>query len=144
MSPAYNLLGSALLKLGRREEAIAALTRGVKMAHERGDIMPKNEMIKTLTELGAPLPELKRAEAERPVGEGEVHCQRCGKIGPKLPGPPFRNEQGKLIYERICAPCWREWIGMGTKVINEMRLPLSDPQAQKIFDQHMMEFLNLR
>src|ERR1051325_738626 len=66
MSPAYNLLGSALLKLGRREEAIAALTRGVKMAHERGDIMPKNEMIKTLTELGAPLPELKRAEAERP------------------------------------------------------------------------------
>jgi len=25
-----------------------------------------------------------------------------------------------------------------------MRLPLSDPQAQKIFDQHMIEFLNLR
>jgi hypothetical protein len=25
-----------------------------------------------------------------------------------------------------------------------MRLPLSDPQAQKIFDQHMMEFLNPR
>jgi Fe-S cluster biosynthesis and repair protein YggX len=32
---------------------------------------------------------------------------------------------------------------MGTKVINELRLPLSDPQAQRIFDQHMMEFLNL-
>jgi Fe-S cluster biosynthesis and repair protein YggX len=32
---------------------------------------------------------------------------------------------------------------MGTKVINELRLPLSDPQAQKIFDQHMREFLNL-
>jgi Fe-S cluster biosynthesis and repair protein YggX len=50
---------------------------------------------------------------------------------------------GKEIYEKICADCWREWIAMGTKVINELRLPLSDPQAQKIFDQHMKEFLNL-
>jgi Fe-S cluster biosynthesis and repair protein YggX len=33
---------------------------------------------------------------------------------------------------------------MGTKLINELRLPLSDPKAQKIFDQNMMEFLNLR
>ncbi len=32
---------------------------------------------------------------------------------------------------------------MGTKVINELRLPLSDPQAQKIFAQHEKEFLNL-
>jgi len=28
-------------------------------------------------------------------------------------------------------------------VINELRLPLSDPQAGKIFDHHMREFLNL-
>jgi len=49
-----------------------------------------------------------------------------------------------MIYEKICNDCWREWIAMGTKVINEMRLPLSDPQAQKVFDQHMMEFLNLQ
>jgi hypothetical protein len=28
-------------------------------------------------------------------------------------------------------------------VINELRLPLADPQAQKVFDQHMKEFLNL-
>ena len=33
---------------------------------------------------------------------------------------------------------------MGTKVINELRLPLNDPQAQKLDDQHMLEFLNLR
>ena len=32
---------------------------------------------------------------------------------------------------------------MGTKVINEMRLPLADPRAQKIFDDQMLEFLNL-
>jgi Fe-S cluster biosynthesis and repair protein YggX len=33
---------------------------------------------------------------------------------------------------------------MGTKVINELRLPMNDPQAQKIYEQHMVEFLGLR
>jgi Fe-S cluster biosynthesis and repair protein YggX len=58
--------------------------------------------------------------------------------------PPYSSAQGKMIQEKICADCWREWIHMGTKVINELRLPLSDPQAQKVFDQHMLEFLNLQ
>jgi hypothetical protein len=29
-------------------------------------------------------------------------------------------------------------------VINELRLPLADPQAQKMWDQHVREFLNLK
>ena len=56
---------------------------------------------------------------------------------------PFSSPQGKIIHEKICHDCWKEWIHMGTKVINELRLPLSDPTAQKVFDQHMIEFLNL-
>ena len=33
---------------------------------------------------------------------------------------------------------------MGTKVINELRLPLGDPKARKAYDDHMVDFLNLR
>ena len=55
----------------------------------------------------------------------------------------FKGAKGQEIVDKICATCWREWIPMGTKVINELRLPLSDPMAQKMYDQHMMEFLNL-
>jgi Fe-S cluster biosynthesis and repair protein YggX len=143
-SKVYQLLATALLKQNRRDAAIEKLTAGVKIADERGDIMPKNEMIKMLTELGAPVPELKRAVAERAPTEGEVQCHRCGKVKPKMAHPPFSNAQGKIIQEKICADCWREWIGMGTKVINELRLPLSDPRAQKEFDRHMYEFLNLK
>jgi Fe-S cluster biosynthesis and repair protein YggX len=143
ISRAYQLLGGVLLKLNRRDEAIVQYTRGVTIAHERGDMMPKADMIKELTALGAPIPQL-AAKAEVKVGEGEVLCQRCKRTARKQPSQPFSNAQGKLIYENICNDCWREWIGMGTKVINELRLPLSDPQAQKIFDQHMMEFLNLK
>lgn len=140
----YQLLAEAQLKQDQRDLAIETLQTGVRTAHNRGDHMPKNEMIKMLSDLGAEAPQLQAAQADRPVGAAEVLCTRCGRVGRKLPAPPFRNPQGQLIHEKICADCWREWIGMGTKVINELRLPLSDPQAQKIFDQHMLEFLNLK
>jgi Fe-S cluster biosynthesis and repair protein YggX len=144
MSRAYQLAATAQLRKGDRGQAVASLTRGVAVAHERGDMMPKTEMMQMLKELGAAVPEFQKTEAERPVGQGEVLCSRCNRVGPKLASPPFSNAQGRLIQEKICAPCWKEWIAMGTKVINELRLPLSDPQAQKVFDQQMMEFLNLR
>jgi Fe-S cluster biosynthesis and repair protein YggX len=143
LSKVYQLKGSAQLKLEDKAGAIETLTKGAKIASDRGDMMPRNEMIKMLTDLGVELPELARQAPEQPVGEGQVQCQRCGRVNRKLAEPPYRNDYGKTIQEKICADCWREWIGMGTKVINELRLPLSDPQAQKVFAQHEREFLNI-
>jgi Fe-S cluster biosynthesis and repair protein YggX len=144
MSKAYQLAAMALLRADQKQTAIERLTKGIGVAQARGDVLPMNEMARMLKDLGAPVPELKAAQAAAPVGEGQVQCVRCGQVKPRLPKPPFSNKQGQEIYEKVCAECWREWIGQGTKVINELRLPLSDPQAQKIFDQHMYEFLNLR
>ncbi len=143
MSRAYELMASGLLKKEKKAEAIELLTKGVHVAQARGDVMPRNEMTRMLKELGVPVPELAKLETEREVSEEEVLCSRCARIGKKLPKPPMRNELGKKIFDKVCSACWREWIGMGTKVINELRLPLSDPQANKIYDQHMVEFLNL-
>ncbi|MGH7177159.1 MAG: Fe(2+)-trafficking protein [Tepidisphaeraceae bacterium] len=140
---AYQLLAGAQLRAEKKDQAIATLKTGAKVAHERGDFMPKNEMLKTLREFGIEMPELKGPQKAVEVGEGQIQCNRCGRVMPKMPHAPFSNAQGKLIHEKICGECWREWIGMGTKVINELRLPLHDPQAQRTFDQHMMEFLNL-
>jgi Fe-S cluster biosynthesis and repair protein YggX len=100
-------------------------------------------MIEMLKSLGAAVPELKSSTAKVEVGEGEVLCRRCGQVKPRLPGQPFRGDFGKLVYENTCAQCWREAIGQGTKVINELRLDLSDPRAQKIWDSNIREFLNL-
>lgn len=144
MSPAYERLAVALLAANQKEQAIAQLTKGIEVAHARGDIMPRNTMLRMLKDLGAPVPQLAQAQQQQVAGEGEIACHRCGKVGPKLKGPPFRNAQGQKIFDNICAPCWREWVAMGTKVINELRLELADPQAQKIYDSHMMEFLNLQ
>jgi tetratricopeptide (TPR) repeat protein len=143
MGKVYQLLATALLKLDRKPEAIEQLTAGVKIAQDRGEILPKNEMVRMLKELGAAVPEDTSGPRQQPVGEGQVLCKRCGRVGPKLAEPPMRGAFGKQIHENICASCWREGIGMGTKIINELRLPLDDPQAGKLWDKHMREFLNL-
>lgn len=144
ISKVYQLLGQAQFKLDHRDLAIETYKTGARIAHQRGDLMPKNEMLKLLKDLGVDMPELTSPQKEQPVGEGEVLCSRCGIVKRRMASRPFSNALGLEIFEKVCADCWREWIGMGTKVINELRLPLSDPQAQKVFDQHMIDFLNLR
>jgi Fe-S cluster biosynthesis and repair protein YggX len=144
ISRAYQQMATALLKQGRRDEAVARLTAGARVAHCRGDMMPKGEMVTMLKELGAPVPaELSASQKAVEVGEGQVHCKRCGRVAARLPKPPMRNAFGQEIYDNTCADCWREAIGFGTKVINELRLPMTDPQASKMWDQHIREFLNL-
>lgn len=145
ISKAYQLLAEAQLEMGKRDDAIATLTKGTTVAHTRGDMLPKNAMLGKLKELGAPEPDFVGGAAapKAEVGAGEVLCKRCGRVGQRLAKPPFRSEFGQEIYDKICSMCWKEALGMGTKVINELRLPLSDPQAQKVWDQHIREFLNL-
>src|SRR5437016_5711154 len=144
IAKAYQLLGDAQLATGHRDFAIKTLTEGVQVAHRRGEMMPQNAMSEKLRELGAPVPDFGAAQAKpQEVGAGQVHCKRCGRVAAKLPGPPFRSDFGKEIFENICTDCWREAIGMGTKVINELRLPMNDPQAHKVWDQHIREFLHL-
>ena len=143
ISKAYQLLGDAQLKTGHRDYAIQTLTEGVNVAHRRGDFLPKQEMSKMLADLGAPVPQFADPTTTK-VGEGEVFCKRHGGTGPRLEKPPFRNPFGQEIYDNTCANCWKEAIAFGTKVINELRLPLADPQAQKMWDQHIREFLNLK
>jgi Fe-S cluster biosynthesis and repair protein YggX len=144
LSKAYQFIGQALLQLGQRDRAVERLTEGVRRADERGDRMPRDEMVRMLKELGAPVPEIKGNQQAQAVGEGQVLCKRCGRVAPRLARPPFRNPFGQEIYESTCAECWQEAIRMGTKVINELRLPMNDPQAQKVWDQHIKEFLNLQ
>ena len=145
MSKAYQLLAQAQFASAQQLVAIETLKAGVRVAHDRGDMMPRNAMLATLKEHGVVLAEFEAAKAPaQPVGEGEVHCKRCGLVKPKMARPPFSHAQGLVIQNNVCTDCWREWIAMGTKVINELRLPLNDPQGQKVFDQHMLEFLHLK
>lgn len=149
MSKAYQLLGEAYRKTGQDEKAVEMMTRGVGVADEQGDRVPRDAMVKALTEWGAPVPALKEAAGAQPPGAAEggptsgFACARCRRPTGRLEKAPFKGSVGQKIYDNICVTCWREWIGMGTKVINELGLALSTPAGQQTYDQHMLEFLQL-
>src|SRR5438105_108965 len=124
-SKVYQLLAQCQLNLGRREEAVGTLTEGYKVADQRGDKMPRDEMAKMLRELGAAVPAAAPA-AQRPPGY-DFPCRRPGCVnggfGPKLPGPPVPDAIGQRIADTICADCWQDWLrNYSIKVINELRL----------------------
>ena len=143
-SKVYQLLASCLLKAERKPEAIEILQNGWKIADERGDRMPRDEMGKMLKELGEALP-----EAAKPVtDEGPVtgfQCQRpmcaAGKHAHQLAAPPLPDAIGRKIREMICEACWTEWFkNYSVKVINETRIDLSTEFGQEEYDKHMRGF----
>jgi tetratricopeptide (TPR) repeat protein len=149
MSKAFHLLGEAYEKAGRRDEAIDVMTRGVPIADKLGDRMPRDAMADSLHRLGAPVPEFQEA-AGTPATDSDTgpsvagfQCARCGRPGGQLAKPPFKGALGEKVYANSCNSCWREWIPMGTKVINELGLTLSTKDGQDTYDHYMIEFLQL-
>lgn len=149
MSKAYQLLGEAYEKSGQRHKAVEVLTRGVTIADDQGDRMPRDAMVDLLRAWGAAIPPLKeRAQAEvkarvETASAGGFRCVRCGGQGGQLQKPPFKGPSGERVLAHTCSTCWQEWIRMGTKVINELGLALSTPAGQETYDQYMIEFLEL-
>ncbi len=150
-SKAYHLLAETRIKLDKRDDAIATLTKGYEVSAKRGDRIPRDAMGELLSKLGQPIPEVELPSdnasidgaGAAPGSTGDFQCSRCGRPSGKLPDRPFKGDLGERIWANICSVCWSEWVGMGTKVINELGLQLANPQHQKAFDDQMKEFLQL-
>jgi tetratricopeptide (TPR) repeat protein len=148
LSPAFSkvfqLLGQSLIKLGKKDEAVEVWTRGWKVADERGDKMPRDEMAKLLRAEGSPVPEATKVQAEDGPSTG-FKCQRpgclAGNRARQLPGPPLADDVHNRIHREICADCWNDWFrNQSVKVINELRLDLSSEFGQEEYDKYMHEF----
>ncbi|HUU82098.1 MAG TPA: Fe(2+)-trafficking protein [Phycisphaerae bacterium] len=144
-SKAYAVLASAQVRLDKRDAALQTLEAGIAVADRRGDRMPRDEMAQLMTELGEspPEPPGRPAAAEVPVDGADFHCARCGRPARRMEKRPFKGDLGEQVWNGVCEACWKEWIGVGTKVVNEMGLQLADPHAQQIYDEHMVEFLQI-
>ncbi|NNM86618.1 MAG: tetratricopeptide repeat protein [Phycisphaerales bacterium] len=144
LSPAYALLAKSQIAVGDRDSAIDTLTRGYKVAEERGDMLPRNEMADLLKQLGAVVPAATQETLTPELSAaGNIQCRRCGRIAAKMKERPFSGALGEQIYASVCNACFQLWIRQGTKVINELRLNLTEPAAQDVYDQHMKDFLGL-
>lgn len=148
MSRAYQYLGEAQMKLEQNDAAGPTLTKGYTVAAERGDVMPMRSIEAMLGKLGLPLPEVESAEEARAKTEAEsggkmVLDKRAGVPQPKLAGSPMRGPVGDYIFAHFGQVTWNQWIGQGTKVINELRLDFSNPDHQDVYEQHMLEWLGV-
>jgi len=153
-SKVYQLLAQSLIALQRRDEAVQVLRQGFQVADERGDRMPRDGMAQMLVQLGEPAPVVASQAAVDPnrkpstEGVGGFRCQRMmcmhGTQARQLERPPFNDELGRKIVERVCAGCWEEWRkNYSIKVINELRLDLSTERGQEEYDRYMREFLGI-
>ena len=148
LSKAYQLLGEAYENSGQRETSVRVLTRGVTIADEQGDHMPRDAMAEMLRSAGAEVPSFKTPAPSAPVHAGSpsssgFQCARCGRPSGKMDKAPIKGQFGDKILANVCQSCWGEWIPMGTKVINELGLTLASPEGAEAYDQYMVEFLQL-
>jgi len=146
MSKAYQLAGEAMIKAGWSDKAVKTLEQGYEIAAAKGDLMPKNAIADLLREIGRTPPELSdetKTKAKEVEQSGAFVCGRTGRPGTKLDAPPMRGPIGQWICDNISQETWRDWIGQGTKVINELRLDFSREEDQNAFDEQMCEYLGI-
>jgi Fe-S cluster biosynthesis and repair protein YggX len=141
-SKAYQLAASSLIEAGETERAVAVLERGYRVASEQGDLMPKKGIVELMKKIGAAVPAEPASPAATAPGDGFV-CARTGRPGTRMPRAPFRGAVGAWIQENISKETFDEWIGLGTKIINELRLDLSRDADDLVYDYGMRRFIGL-
>ena len=146
MSRAYELSGQAMINAGWTDQACEVLISGFQIAASKGEHKVMAGIEKLLESMGRSAPTISKESQERSDAlnaSGSFVCQRTGRPGHQLDEPPFRGPIGLWIYENIAKETWDEWIGQGTKVINELRLDFSREEDQEVFDRHMCEYLGI-
>jgi Fe-S cluster biosynthesis and repair protein YggX len=131
MTRAMELGGSALMQAGQAAEAETLLRRGYMQASSRGEMKVKEGIAATLKAAGLPIPELET---------GSVEISGSGQLLDKAPLP---GSIGEWISNNIKTDVWELWIAQGTKVINELRLDFSRDEDQRVYEDYMIEFLNI-
>lgn len=71
-----------------------------------------------------------------------VQCKKLGQQLPGLPQPPFPGPKGQQIFEEISAEAWQQWLQHQTRLINEKRLSVLDPNTKTYLDEQRDRFFN--
>lgn len=70
-----------------------------------------------------------------------IRCSRCQKDGPRLEKPPFRNEIGEKVHQKICQACWADWLEHQTLLINHYGLDPRNPKAREFLYEQVEKVL---
>ena len=69
-----------------------------------------------------------------------VQCVKLGKELEGLDKPPIRGELGQRIYENVSKEAWQLWVSHSTMIVNENRLELGTPHANRIWLAELEKF----
>jgi Fe-S cluster biosynthesis and repair protein YggX len=69
-----------------------------------------------------------------------VNCVVLKREAEGMDYPPVPGELGKKIFESVSKEAWGMWTSRQTMLINEYRLNLADPGAQKLLMEEMQNF----
>ncbi len=70
----------------------------------------------------------------------KIFCQKYKQELEGLDKPPYPGEFGQRIFENISKQAWTDWMEYQTKLINELKLKVFEPQAQATIRKHAEEF----
>lgn len=73
-----------------------------------------------------------------------ILCSRLQVEAEGLPHPPFGGPIGDMIYERVSAEAWSQWLEMQKKIINEFRLDMSNKGNRDMLEDQMLVYLGLK
>lgn len=142
MSRAYELAASQYVTLQDKDRAVPLLQQGWEIADQNGDLKVKSAIEGMFESLGLEVP--KRPEIDpADLPEGAMICSKTKRPGTQMQRLPFKGEIGEWIAAHITQETFNEWIGQGTKVINELRLDLSRDEDEKTYDRYMWEYLRV-
>ena len=69
-----------------------------------------------------------------------VFCKKYQRELEGLDAPPYPGPKGQEIFEHVSKQAWQEWQVHQTRLINEKRLNLLDPQTRKFLQGEMDKF----
>ena len=69
-----------------------------------------------------------------------VHCIKLGKEAEGLDRPPIKGELGQRIFDNVSKEAWKQWVAHSTMLVNEYRLELGTPEANRVWLTELEKF----
>jgi Fe-S cluster biosynthesis and repair protein YggX len=72
-----------------------------------------------------------------------VHCIKLDRELPGLATPPFRNEMGQLVFEKVSKEGWDLWLQESVRYINTYRVDLSSREGAEFMFKQLRIWMGL-
>ena len=72
-----------------------------------------------------------------------VHCIKLDRELPGLAKPPFPNEMGQLVFEKVSKEAWDLWVQESVRYINTYRVDLSSREGAEFMLKQLRIWMGL-